>query len=224
MGLQGKKILLIDDDQTLRTLLARVLETAGCVLIESDGVTAALKALEENRPDLVILDLTLAEQDGFAFLKLRRENKLISTIPVVVLSGSQNNDDIQKALEMGADQFLPKPFEARIVLQKLRFIFFRKEEFTYKLPPSEIPTVNVEIYGELIEQCIGRLKLESQVRFMKGKSVTINAADYHTPFIGIVDDHVVDLRDGLFRTPVSITGLPVETKQIFEMWLRSLSE
>lgn len=228
MKLAGKQIMLIDDDEVLRTLLTRTLTVAGCTVYSCGSIKEALDQLKISAPDLVILDLNMPEHDGFSFLKFRFQSKLLAAIPVIVLSGTKNKADIQRALEMGADQFLEKPFESRIILQKLRYIFFSKERYTYRFPENSLPNVDAEIRGSIIEQAVGRLKVESQVKFNAGKPIQVCSDDYlkkeGKPIVFKVDNQPVELKDGFFRTILTVVGLDANEKQHFEAWKKSLNE
>lgn len=175
---------------------------------------------------LIILDLSMPDYDGFTFLKFRNGKKALSAIPVIVLSGTKKPQDIQRALELGADQFIVKPFESRIILQKLRFIFYSKENYVYRFEQSEQIEVDAEIVGEIVEQGLGRLKVSSQVRFCDGKSVEVHSLDYlaneGAVVVCKVEKHLVELEDGFFRTALSVSGLGTEEKKHFEKWQRSL--
>lgn len=228
MRLTGKQIMLIDDDEVLRTLLTRTLTVAGCIVHSCSSVRSALNELKANTPDLVILDLNMPEHDGFTFLKFRFQNKVLAAIPVIILSGLKDKNEIRRALEMGADQFLEKPFESRLVLQKLRYIFFSKANFVYRFPTDTMPAIDGEVQGTIIEQTSGQLKVESQVKFHVGKSVQIHSEDYvkseGKPIVCKVDSRLVELKDGFFRTILNSIGLDPEDKKHFEDWQRTSSK
>ncbi len=228
MKLADKQIMLIDDDEVLRTLLTRTLNVAGCIVHSCNSIREALEQLKTNAPDLIILDLNMPEFDGFTFLKFRFMNKRLAAIPVIVLSGTKNKKAVQRALEMGADQFLEKPFESRIILQKLRYIFLSKTNFVFRFPENSLPLVKAEIEGSIIEQAIGRLKVESQVKFYPGKSIQLSSDDYlqkeGKTIVARIDNHLSELKDGFFRTILSTVGLSSDEKKHFELWRRSLSE
>jgi two-component system OmpR family response regulator len=115
-------ILIVDDDRDIRTLLADYLETNGYrASCAADGV-AMWKALGEARPDLVVLDLNLPGDDG---LTLCRKLRADSTVPVIMLTARNEPLDRILGLEMGADDYLPKPFEPRELLARIRSVLRR---------------------------------------------------------------------------------------------------
>ena len=111
------KVLLVDDDATLRQTLAIALRTEGHeVLLAADG-RSALQALTEDLPDLVVLDLGLPDLSGVEVL---RELRTWSRLPVVVLSARDGSRDKVEALDLGADDYVTKPFGADELLARIR--------------------------------------------------------------------------------------------------------
>jgi two-component system KDP operon response regulator KdpE len=111
------KVLLVDDDATLRRTLGIGLRAAGHeVLIAADGRTA-LQALREDRPDMVVLDLGLPDLSGVEVL---RQLRGWSTVPVVVLSARAESSEKVEALDLGADDYVTKPFGMEELLARVR--------------------------------------------------------------------------------------------------------
>jgi two-component system KDP operon response regulator KdpE len=111
------KVLLVDDDATLRRTLGIGLRAAGHeVLIAGDGRTA-LQAAHEDRPDVVVLDLGLPDLSGFDVL---RQLRAWSTVPVVVLSARAESSEKVEALDLGADDYVTKPFGMEELLARVR--------------------------------------------------------------------------------------------------------
>ena len=111
------RILLVDDDPgLLRTLRINLRARGYQVLIARDGRTA-LQAAAEEEPDLVVLDLGLPDLDGVTVL---RQLRTYSTVPVVVLSARHSSDDKVEALDLGADDYVSKPFEVEERMARIR--------------------------------------------------------------------------------------------------------
>ncbi len=225
-SLSDKKIMLIDDDDVVRMLLKRVLTTAGCSVESCAGVKDALTTLVQSRPNLIILDLNMPERDGYDFLKIRQKTKALSAIPVIVLSGTKSAVDVQRALEYGADQFIEKPFESWVVIQKIKYIFYKAESSFYTFPPTEAPNVLAEIQSEIVESAPGQLKVDSQVRFRAGKPINLYSESFlkidSKPLICRVENKFVEMQQGFFRAILSPTGFDTEEKKVFDNWQRSL--
>jgi two-component system, OmpR family, response regulator len=121
----GKKILVVDDDPELTELLRGYLGEQGFeVATACDGV-AMRSELEACRPDLLILDLMLPGEDG---LTLCRNLRAISKLPILMLTARGDDMDRIIGLEMGADDYLPKPFNPRELLARIKSILRRAED------------------------------------------------------------------------------------------------
>jgi len=104
----GKKILLVDDSAQSRSIYRNKLGLEGFAVTEAANGVEALKQLSEMIPDLVILDLWMEGIDGFKILQLMQLNPKLKDIPVIVLSARTVPADIQKAISLGAREYLPK--------------------------------------------------------------------------------------------------------------------
>ncbi|WP_200961031.1 response regulator [Noviherbaspirillum sp. Root189] len=122
-------ILIVDDDRDISTLLAEYLEKNGYRTLTAGDGKAMHKALEDHRVDLIVLDLNLPGEDG---LTLCRNLRSRSTIPVIMLTARGEPVDRILGLEMGADDYLPKPFEPRELFARIRSVLRR----TQALPPN----------------------------------------------------------------------------------------
>jgi two-component system KDP operon response regulator KdpE len=116
------RILVIDDEVSIRRLLRVILEGAGHDIECADDASHGLHALALQKPDLVILDLGLPDLDGLEALRRLRE---WSRVPVLVLSARANSTDKVKALDLGADDYLTKPFDAPELLSRIRALLRR---------------------------------------------------------------------------------------------------
>ncbi|MBW2031661.1 MAG: response regulator transcription factor [Deltaproteobacteria bacterium] len=118
----GKKVLLVDDDEKLQKLVKEYLEDYGFrVLTVSDG-SLALNAVASESPDLVVLDIMLPGKDGLEILKEIRSKY---TVPVIMLTAKGEDADRIVGLELGADDYVPKPFNPRELLARARAVLRR---------------------------------------------------------------------------------------------------
>ena len=138
MNARQSTILVVDDDRDIRSLLAEQLSAAGYrVFTAADG--AEMRAHIGRGPaDLVILDLNLPRQDG---LSLCRELRAGSNMPVIMLTARAEPIDRILGLEMGADDYLPKPFEPRELLARIRSVLRRTQALPGNLEPLKAKTV-----------------------------------------------------------------------------------
>lgn len=118
-----RKILIVEDNELNRELLNAILEDEYTVLTAENG-EVGLQMLSEYYRDLsvVLLDVNMPVCDGFEFLRRRQGNPLFTNIPVIVTTGSNNVDDEVKCLDLGASDFVTKPYNARVVLRRVRSI------------------------------------------------------------------------------------------------------
>ena len=116
------KILIIDDDEKLNRLLTDYLSKMGFTVLTATLPSVGLVKLEEEIPDLVVLDVMLPEMDGFEVCRTIRQS---SSVPVVMLTARGEVMDRVVGLEIGADDYLPKPFEPRELVARIQAILRR---------------------------------------------------------------------------------------------------
>ncbi len=110
-------ILIIDDESQIRKILRITLESDGYKVIESENGKDGIIQAATSHPNLIILDLGLPDQDGFSVLQ---EIRTWSSLPVMILSVRNSEEDIVKALDLGADDYLTKPFYTAELLARVR--------------------------------------------------------------------------------------------------------
>jgi two-component system response regulator RegX3 len=131
----GDKILIVDDDAELRELLRRVLEREGLQpILAANGVEALVKEKAED-PALVVLDLMLPDIDGVEVCRRMRKRM---TKPIVMLTAKDDEIDIVVGLEVGADDYVTKPFSNRELLARIRALLRRTKEYATAAEKAEI--------------------------------------------------------------------------------------
>ncbi len=122
MDAETKHILVVDDDTRLRSLLQRFLRESGFFVSVANGAAEARHLMQQYKFDLLIVDIMMPEENGLEFLaKLRQDN----LIPVILLTAMGETADRIAGLESGADDYLPKPFEPKELVLRIRNIFKR---------------------------------------------------------------------------------------------------
>ena len=142
-----KKILVVDDDVTLRTALSRYLEQEGYLVQAMARVTDALAIFDQDPADLVVSDILMPDIDGFEFCRRLRATRSGQLVPFIFLSSKAEIDDRVQGHAMGADDYLIKPFEPRELLAKIESQLERSRRFhaelvrlmQQSLPPVELP-------------------------------------------------------------------------------------
>lgn len=106
----GKKVLVVEDSKNIITVVKMALEASGCeVRVAEDGL-AAMEEVFSFEPDIILLDLLVPKLDGFMILESLKKEEKTRAIPVVVISAKASEEDIKRAKELGAKEYLVKPF------------------------------------------------------------------------------------------------------------------
>lgn len=123
--LKNRTILVVDDEERMARFIRLNLEHDGFHVIEAYRGMQAIQALRDALPDLVVLDVMMPDMDGFEVLKMIRE---VSTIPVIMLTARGEEDDRVHGLELGADDYITKPFSPRELVSRVRAVLRRTEQ------------------------------------------------------------------------------------------------
>lgn len=121
----GQRVLVVDDDKEIVRIVRAYLEKAGySVLTANDGETA-LHIIRSDRPDLVVLDLMMPNRDGWSVARLVRADEALAKIPIVMLTARVETDDKILGLDIGADDYISKPFNPNEVVARVRAVLRR---------------------------------------------------------------------------------------------------
>ena len=110
-------VLVVDDEPDIRLLVRLVLEMEGYEVMEATSGQDALAAVDERRPDLILLDIRLPGMDGWEVLRQLRENDGEDHLPVVIMSAHSSEPTLDRATSMGSDDYLVKPFTQNDILR-----------------------------------------------------------------------------------------------------------
>lgn len=114
-----KRILIVDDDITLKTALIRYLQNRGYSVLEACSGSEALSMFEQNPPDVVVSDVIMPGMDGLEFCRRLRATRSGQLVPFIFLSGRKDLDDRIQGHQMGADDYLVKPFDPKELVAKI---------------------------------------------------------------------------------------------------------
>jgi two-component system KDP operon response regulator KdpE len=156
------RILVVDDDAAIRRMLAVALEPSGFVITQTDNGTVALDAVRRNEADILLLDLGLPDLNGLDVI--RRIRMSGSAVPIIVLSSRSDEGGKVEAFDLGADDYLTKPFGIEELLARIRALQ------RYRLQPQAQPQV-VEA-GEL------RINLNRRSVTVRGNEVKLSPREY----------------------------------------------
>lgn len=124
---QKKRILLIEDEEDIASLLKLYLEDEYKLHVEVDGLNG-FRAIEREKPDLVILDIMLPGQNGFDICRKMKNNPDLKNIPIIILSAKGEELDVVLGLELGADDYVAKPFSPKVLSSRIKAILRRDKE------------------------------------------------------------------------------------------------
>jgi DNA-binding response OmpR family regulator len=156
-----KQILIIDDDQKLTELLKSYLTPFEMNVLTANHPTEGLSLLKTRRPDLVILDVMLPGKDGFEVCKEIRKS---SKVPIIMLTARGDVTDRVVGLEIGADDYLPKPFEPRELVARIQTVLRR-------LAPSPLS-------GGMIKSGTLTVDLDQRSASLKGKDLNLTTTEF----------------------------------------------
>lgn len=144
------KILLIEDDAALASMLALAFEDAGHVTLEARDGLEGLGRIERDRPDLVVSDVNMPRLDGFSLCRRLRDAK--NAVPIILLTSRDSEIDQALGLELGADDYVVKPFSTRVLLARANALLRRLEMLAGAAATRKLIAVGaLEIDPERIE-------------------------------------------------------------------------
>ncbi len=127
----SKTILVVDDKANMRTLVREYLTTEGFRVVTADNGRSALFVARQEKPDLVLLDIMMPQMDGYEFIRVYRKEK---NTPIILLTAKLEEADKVLGLELGADDYLTKPFSMRELTARVRAVLRRAA------PGEELPS------------------------------------------------------------------------------------
>jgi DNA-binding response OmpR family regulator len=162
-----RKILIVEDEREIRDLLAHYLRKEGfSPHVAGDGA-AGLSLARRERPDLVLLDILLPSADGLDVLRSIRSDPRIGKTPVVMLTAKGDETDRVVGLELGADDYIPKPFSPREVVARIKAILRRVSASDPGAPD-----------GGILERGEVRMDLARHEVFHRGKPVSLTTKEF----------------------------------------------
>ncbi len=121
-----QKILVVDDDEHILRSLSQYLELEDFDVVSASSGPEALQLFEQEKPDLLVLDVMMPGMDGFQVLESLRQNPETAHVPVLMLTARDQHNDILKGYQMGATSYLVKPFNLDELVEAIREVFAGK--------------------------------------------------------------------------------------------------
>ncbi|MTV22346.1 response regulator transcription factor [Staphylococcus delphini] len=213
----AQRVLVVDDEQSIVTLLKYNLEQSGYVVEVAQDGEEALQKEKETKPDLIVLDVMLPKKDGIEVCKTIRSDK--NQVPILMLTAKDDEFDRVLGLELGADDYMTKPFSPREVVARVKAILRRSSLVDHVRQDEEdedivIGSIRIrpdffEVYrnDELLELTPKEFELLLYLVERQGRVITrehmLNSV-WNYEFAGdsrIVDVHISHLRDKLEENP-----------------------
>jgi DNA-binding response OmpR family regulator len=160
-----KKILIVEDEPDIAQLVKMYLEKEGYHTVSAKTGTEGLKSLSSDRPDMMILDLMLPEMDGLELCKKIRSKPETALLPIIMLTAKSEESDTIVGLELGADDYVAKPFSPKSLIARVKALFRR-------LDRQSDETQTVYRYGPLV------MDLSRHEVTLSGEEVTLTAKEF----------------------------------------------
>lgn len=214
-----KRILVIEDETDIREMLALRLKKENFEVLEaSEGMTGLKKALEEL-PDLVLLDLMLPFISGLDILRKLRDNRKMAAVPIIIVSAKGEESDIVVGLELGADDYVTKPFNVSILIARINALLrrFQTSETPQKIVnagPIEIDTDRhlVTVEGEYVALTRTEFGILYALATAKGRVLTRNQLiDEAIGSDALVTDRTIDVHVTSLRSKLGEAREHIET-------------
>lgn len=200
-------VLLIDDEHRMLDLLELFLEPHGFTCIKADNGIKGLEIVREKNVDFILLDVMMPDMDGWEVCKKIRE---LSTIPVIMLTARSDKEDVVKGLEVGADDYISKPFDERELVARVNALLRRTSsknaensntvygDFILNQDSYSLHYNKLEVQLTLKEFYIIEALIKNPKRTFTRDQLLRKAWDYNTfTDIRTVDSHVRNLREKL---------------------------
>lgn len=173
MSIQGKEVLIIDDDRDMRLLLRKIFEAPGMTVTESANLSDAIKKLEAHKPHLITLDMKLGRDFGMKLLEYVNAHDSLKKIPILVISSAGEKKMIFQALSLGAKDYIVKPIVSHVLIKKIRKILRDRTTDVYEFEPGE-QKLTASVDAELDRISEFAFQVEAPVKFEDSSNVRVS--------------------------------------------------
>ncbi len=144
----SKTILVVDDNERLRTLVKAYLTQEGYKVVTAVNGRDALFVAREEKPDLIVLDIMMPEMDGYEFMRVHRQER---PTPIIILTAKIEETDALLGLELGADDYIAKPFSMRILAARIRAVLRRMGLDSPQADVLRVADITLDRNGRLVK-------------------------------------------------------------------------
>ena len=163
----AQRILVVDDDRSIVKVLSSYLEKSGYQALSAYDGEMALHQLRRERPDLVILDLMMPNRDGWEVTKIVRADHSLAATPIIMLTARVEDTDKIVGLELGADDYITKPFNAQEVVARVKSLLRR-----VKLDQSPQALPRILMHGSL------KLDIDQRILFIDSQAIDLTRTEF----------------------------------------------
>lgn len=162
-----QRILVVDDDRSIVKVLTSYIERSGYQALSAYDGEMALHQLRRERPDLVILDLMMPNRDGWEVTKIVRADHSLAATPIIMLTARVEDTDKIVGLELGADDYITKPFNAQEVVARVKSLLRR-----VKLDQSPQALPHILVHGSL------KLDIDQRILFIDSRTIDLTRTEF----------------------------------------------
>ncbi|MFC3152627.1 phosphate regulon transcriptional regulator PhoB [Litoribrevibacter euphylliae] len=209
----GKKVLIVDDEAPIREMIMVALEMAGYNCLEAENTQSAHSIIVDQQPDLILLDWMLPGVSGIEFARRLKKDELTSDVPIIMLTAKSEEDNKIQGLEVGADDYITKPFSPRELVARLKAVLRRTTpqgvEETVSVNGLELNPVSHRVlaHGDSIE--MGPTEFRLLQFFMTHQERAYSRSQLLDHVWGgnvYVEERTVDVHIRRLRKALAVTG------------------
>lgn len=189
--MQKKKIALIEDNTEMRENIQEILELADYTVMTAENGKRGVELIKKEIPDLILCDIMMPELDGYGVLYMVSKNPETATIPFIFLTAKSERDDFRKGMNLGADDYLTKPFDDTELLDAIEKRLQRIEQFSKDIAPSG------EALNQFLENVSGISSLEELAKDKRSKKFNKKDTIF---FEGDYPNFIYFINDGKVKT------------------------
>lgn len=162
-GVAGQRILVVEDEEAILEIVSQALRRNGYEITSASDGDSALEKAFALRPDLVILDLMLPKMDGWEVCRRLRADKETAAIPILMLTARRDEKDVVEGLDIGADDYMKKPFSLAELTARVRALLRRSS-------PTEI--------GMVVEEGDLQIEMDGETAFLRGTPLDLSPTEF----------------------------------------------
>jgi two-component system alkaline phosphatase synthesis response regulator PhoP len=210
------RILVADDDAQIARLVRSYLEQAGFIVLTAADGEQALHAIRHERPDLVVLDVMMPKRDGFALTRLLRADEQLAGIPILMLTARVEDADKLHGLDLGADDYLTKPFNPLEVVARVRALLRRAGGALQPSPVLQLRGLKLDVQQRIVSvderlveltptefELLRALMQNPNHAFTRGELIDRAFGYTYEGFEPTIDSHIKNLRKKIEPDPIA---------------------